>query len=76
MDAPPTYLYFDDIPEDILNESIFLPVKRPNYWNIEIQGLKLGDTDYTPKLISNQALIDTGTSLILVDEGKYENAVF
>ena len=64
-----SFFYFGDYIDDtVISETVFLPVTRADRWTIDIIGFYINGEDYTKK-ITNQALIDSGTSLMVVNSG-------
>ncbi|VDB84888.1 unnamed protein product [Peniophora sp. CBMAI 1063] len=64
-------LSFGSLNEDLYTgEVTYLPVQGDKYWQVEFDKMTLWDKDVTPS--NKDAIIDSGTSLILADEATVE----
>lgn len=66
-------LYYNNIPENIVNSTIMVSQYGSGHWQVEILSVVIGGIDYTSSA-ANTAIIDSGTTLFYLNSNLY-NAI-
>jgi len=64
-------LYYNEIPQEFLNNTIWLPVTLSDYWTIQILDIYM-DGKRVPDIDFNAALIDSGTSALYIGSSLFQ----
>ncbi|KAM3143457.1 hypothetical protein pb186bvf_004518 [Paramecium bursaria] len=66
--------HYDDIPQNILNQTKWVKATKKDYWTIKVQQLQVNgqNVELTSKFF---ALVDSGTSVIYLDLQSYTKAI-
>ena len=63
----PSFFYFNISEEVDFKDAYFVKASRKTYWTIPVKSMRVGDQNYA----MSEALIDTGTSLIIFPQKTY-----
>lgn len=59
-------IYYNDLPDSILDETSFVPVIGQSSWKVKVEGFRIGKLDYS-YISSKSMIIDSSTSLFYLN---------